>query len=133
MNKGGWIRIVEATFASIIVLGVLFFLTVRDTGLSEQDLSSLGRSVLDEVAVNQTLRSYVLTDNFVALNDSVATKISQGYLDYEVRICPIQEICGKSVYTPGNVYAAERVISASVNEDIFNPKKVRLFIWRRTP
>ncbi len=133
MNKRGWLRIVEASIAIILVLSVLFVLFNRTRELREPDLSERARSILEEIANNGTLRDMILSDdpNKQALLTEVIRNryITESYLDFEVRICTLKEVCGKSTYTPGNVYAAERVISVVIGKENYNPKKVRLFIW----
>ncbi len=128
MYRRGWLRIVEATLAALIVLSVLFALYTKNTVSSEPDLSEQARTILEEISANSTLRNDILTNNAPNLNAMIAKRLV-GLL-FEIRICEINDACGKSTYTPGNVYSAERVISATVEQLAFAPKKVRLFIWR---
>ena len=131
MNKAGWLRIVEASIAILIILSALFAFNKRQEAASEPDLSERARAVLEEIAHNSSLIEEVLRNELLEINPAVAQRVKEPYLSFEVRICNLNDACGKSTYTPGNVYAAERVISASVENPEFAPKKVRLFIWRR--
>ncbi len=129
MNKRGWLRIVEATFAALIVLSVLFVMYTKNTTSSPPDLSAQARMILEEIGANSTLRNHALNNNVEPINQMIARRLVS--VLFEIRICEINNACGKSTYTPGDIYSAERVISATVEQPTFAPKKVRLFIWRK--
>jgi hypothetical protein len=123
-------RIVEASIAILIILGVLFSLYTKNIPSNDVDLSQRARDILREISVNTTLREAILDNtNLDMINKSVASKIPESYLRYEIKICELSDVCGKSAFTSGNVYAADRVISAAINSGT-NSKKIRLFIWR---
>jgi len=55
-------------------------------------------------------------------------------LDYSVEICELEEPCYISPY-PGieeDIFAHERIISASIKNETFSPKKIKVFLWRKT-
>lgn len=132
MNRSGWLRIIEASIAAVLVLGVLFFY-IRPGEINPQDdLSERVRFVLNDISLNSSVRYEILTDNTVALNNTVASYFPERALSYEIRICEINAVCGKSTYTETNVYAGERIIGASVDYGIYEPKKIRLFVWRNS-
>lgn len=131
MNKRGWVRIIEACFAVLIVFGVLFFIFAGSVESSEPDLSQMARDVLEEISRNTTLRQAVLSNGKSVINPAVQNLIKSSELEFEVKICEPNEVCGKSSYTKGNVYSGERMISSAVKEGQLNPKRVRLFIWRK--
>ena len=126
----GFLRIVEAVIAISLILGVMFvFYNRNQTQLEENTLADRADQILDEVARNVALREAVLTDSVEPLNTFISSKIPEQYLDFEARICNIGDACGKSEYTDSEVFSAERTISSTIT--IYNPKKVRLFIWER--
>lgn len=130
MNRRGWLRIVEASIAVVIILSVLFTLYSKSSASNEPDLSIRAREVLDEIAINNTIRAATLANDvqgYALVNASIASRLSSDVL-FEVRICDLTDVCGKSTYTPGNVYAAERIIGATLDQE--QSKKIRLFIWR---
>lgn len=134
MHNRGWIRIVEATIAILFILGTLFVInTNRAREQNAPDLNDLARDIVTEVAYNEQLRKMIITEDLAAqeeLGAFVANRIPQP-LQHEIRICALDDACGKSVYTEQNVYAAERLISAAiVQEQNLASKKIRLFIWR---
>ena len=130
VNKKGWMRIVEATLAALIVLSVLFVMYTKNTTSSPPDLSAQARMILEEIGANSTLRNHVLSNNPDPINQMIAQRLT-GSLLFEISICGVRDVCGKSTYTPGDIYSAERVISATVEHPTFAPKKVRIFIWRK--
>ena len=130
MNKSGYLKIIEASIAIIIIIGFLFaFYTKRIENVSP-DFSQEARYVLEEVSNNYTLREEVLNEEKTQTSSFVAGKVPS-YLAFEVKICEIDDVCGKSNFTEGEVYAAERVISTNVKSQDFKPLKLKLFLWRK--
>jgi hypothetical protein len=74
-DRKGWIRIVEASVSAMIVLAALFVFYTQQNAPVEQDLSEFGRSVLEEMALNATLRREILMDNLVNANQTVTTRV----------------------------------------------------------
>lgn len=134
MNNKGWLRIVEASISILIILSILFLLYNREARVEDLGLDERARTVLDELAFNSTFRNAVVNNDGAMVTQSVARAIPETSLRFEVRICELTEVCGKSNFTAGNIYAAERVISSSLDrapvQGGANSKKVRLFIWR---
>ncbi len=150
MNNRGWLRIVEASIAVLIVLSTLAVVYVRTGSSNQPDFSEKARDILNEMATNNTLRKtildYNLGDNLEGfekaenealmkiINESVRARLQQANMEFELRICKIGDVCGKSVHTPENVYVAERIISTYIGKyEQITPeeaKKARLFIWR---
>ena len=130
MYNKGWVRIVEASIGILIILGVLFALYEQQTVSNEPDLNQRARDILDEIATNSTIRDEIVTGNNNFLNAIVAPYIPESYLAFEAKICEMDDVCGKSTYTDGNVYSAERVVSSTIY--LQNNTKVKLFIWRKS-
>ena len=120
-------RIIEASIAIIIIMSVLFVIYTRDKIESKPDLSEKARDILEEISRNSSLRNAILKENKGVIENFVSSKIPENYLAYEVRICEVDNVCGKSNYTSVNIYVGERVISSNLTS--FQPKKVKIFIW----
>ena len=131
LNKKGFIRIAELLIA-ITLISIILIIAYKQRLPSQetQDFSELARSILSEVSANEDLRVEIInnqqnasmmikTINFI--NNSLAD-----YISFELRACSVSSACGQSSYV-GDVYSAERIISASKNN--FNPIKLRLFLW----
>ncbi len=142
MNKRGWMRIMEASIAAIVILSTLFYLYNRAREPSVYDMTEKARAIVDEIAVNETLRydiltspagpppgiTYTVPDN---VQDRVYSLLNDASLDSEIKICSVEDVCGKSNFT-GETYSAERIISSAIKIDTpHEPRKIRLFIWRK--
>lgn len=133
MYKRGWLRIVEASFALLIILSILFMLYGR-TSATSSTLDERARLILSELSTSSTFREAVLAHDTAFVNQSIAERIPEPYLTFEARICNLEEVCGKSGFSEGDVFAAERIISSSIDlpgVEGSTPQKIRLFIWRK--
>jgi len=126
MNKKGWIRIVEAFIAVILILIVLLSIrSMQKTSGNNDNLEKVIDAILDEIANNNNLRQNVLSGNLNSLNEFVADRIPN-ILEFKIQICGIEDICNLPEYKP-EVYARERIISSTLSE--YNPKKIKIFVW----
>ena len=143
VNKRGFLRIVEASIAILIILGALLLLTSRGQNEVETDFNSLLVPILEEIAQDSSLRGKILsynTTNFTAdgnngiiidLENFVGDKIINPSLNFSVGVCELT-ICPLESYPEninGELYSAERVISTNLTEIDFSPKKVKIFLW----
>jgi len=138
-NKRGWITILEATMAVLIVSSVLLVVYSKqaDKGIGPEDyIFSLQKQVLMDISSRSDLRDFVLDegeDSLDSLNDFVGGKIPRAY-GYSLKVCDLRsnnycklgaEDIGK---TKDKDLFVEQIIIAS-NGDNYDPKKVKLFIW----
>lgn len=133
-NKRGWLRLVEAMIAIILVLGVVLTVSTRKNATMQDDLTEMIRPIVDEIANNPTMRGYVLSgdpSDFISINKSVGEKIPAAY-GYMVKICPPSDVCGLEAVpsgVSGDIYTVERIITATSTR--YNPKKIKIFAWRK--
>ena len=144
-KKRGWIRILEATIAVLIVAGVLvvFYAEQSDGGSGSADyIYNLQKQILIGVSSSSDLRLMVLNDNESGLNLSIAEEVP-GSFGYYVRICElgnVTDFC--KIDNPGvvaeirnkDVFVEEIIVSADLGDgtnEKYEPKKVRLFVWER--
>jgi len=128
MYKRGIVRIVEASVAALIVMGFLFINFNQARIQPEANLGERANDILEEVAENITLRGAVLNENPEPIENLVALRLPSTY-SFEVKICDVESVCGKSTFTEGDIYSRERVISSNLNSPAFKPKKLKIFIW----
>ncbi len=128
-DKKAIIRIIEATLAVLIILGVILAVAInqRQATTQERDLSRAILPILDEIAKNTTLRNAVLSNDNTTIINFVSNKINQNYFAFELKICNPAEICALDKYLETSIYAGERIISSNLTE--YAPKKVKLFVW----
>jgi len=140
MNNGGWIRILEATIAIMIVAGVLLVVASRSS-VNKEDISEevyqLQREVLNDILLKPELREYVFTDDADSLNfldEFARTKIPASF-NFTIKICELTNAagdvagCKMDSYIPGDVYAEEVVLGSDIKVSTITPKKVKLFLW----
>lgn len=147
VNKKGWLRIIEATVAILIVLGAILIIVGNRTFHSSTDLTSEAREILIEIASNVSLRKEVLSyeispssEEQTLKNEEIQKTViryinqSLGRLDfkYVLKICATDEVCYLENYPSGTeeIFAAERIISTNLTVENYNPKKIKLFIWK---
>jgi hypothetical protein len=127
-GKRGWIRIVEAFIAILLVTGVMLYLYNTQIGPSRraEQLYNFQKTILDEIALNDVYRTAVLAENEETIHNFVASRMVPGF-EFKVRICDVGDICGLSFYEE-ELYSSDRIISATL--ETFEPKKVKIFMWR---
>lgn len=135
MNKGGWLRIVEAAVSILIIFGALLIIFNTQIEISEKNLSDTLPSILDEISKNLTLREKIVSGNDTGIINEInlilSKRIKQPYLNYTVKICEPNEICSLEAYpenAQGDIFAAERIVSSTLTQ--YNPKKLKIFLWR---
>jgi hypothetical protein len=153
----GWIRILEATIAVMIVAGVMLVSYSGqvgresvDAGFEESFGERVQREILEEVVEDADLRLSILSveddelwdENYVAVNEYVGSRVPLGF-GYLLLICNLsdsEDHCkmDSNIYvaTLGeDVFVEEQIVSAEVGSGdtiIFSPKKVKNFIWEGT-
>jgi len=141
VNKKGFLKIVEASIAILIILAALVLISSGDNEVIEEDLTYRITPILEEISKNITLRERILNydidspdmETIDDLKAFVGERVTNPYLNYTVEICKIDDVCFTSypLDIEGNLYSAERVISTSISKDGFSPKKVKVFLWRK--
>jgi len=140
-NKRGWIRILEATIAVLIVSTTLVVVYSNQQATGEDDASefifNLQRQVLADIATRSDLRGHVLNGSagaILALDSYVDTKVPDAFR-YSIKICDLGNVGACKLNSTEvaetndlDVFSEETVVSADFGEG-FEPKKVRLFIW----
>ncbi len=138
-NNRGWIRILEATIAVLMVSGILITVYSRHIDKNEgpdEYIYSLQRQILRDLSSRTDLRSYVLTENISVLDNYVNGKIPTAF-NYSLKICnftnpssPCKLNATEFIATKDkDIYVEEIIISADF--EVYDPKKVKLFIWER--
>lgn len=146
-DKRGWIRIVEAVIALLLILGVLLFVINKGYFRSEGSISSKVYgdqiAILRGIELNQDLRFEILNakwpteENQLSWNgipQIVKDKIistTPAYLNCTAKLCELDKICILSdAETPtkvGNIYSQAVAIAAEQN--IYQPRQLKLFCW----
>ncbi len=136
-DKRGFLRIIEASIAIIAIISVLFLFYNQPQQTQAPDYTMRAHEILSEIARDTTFRNQIISYDTAnptpppipaSIDTNVAARIPEGFLSYELRICDIADVCGQSTFVGGDVFSSERVVSSTLTT--FQPKKVKLFIWR---
>lgn len=130
-NKKGWLRIVEAVLAILIVAVALLF--IRTNSLVQQNTSSdiyeIERNILELISKNDTLRAEVLRGELTNTKEFTSKMLSENW-NHNLRICDLDVICGnEETIIDREVYSSEILIVA--NPETYNPKKLKIFVWAK--
>jgi len=131
-NRSGWLRIVEAFFAVMLVLAVLLVMVTRSPKKEQTErVQEIQRFILEQISSNDVLRQDVLDED----NNSITTFIEDQSLlpsryDFTIRICNISMACGMPIPVERDVYADEILVTSTLEE--YGPKKLKLFVWKKT-
>lgn len=131
VSNKGIARMIELLIAIIIISAILIITYKQNLPSQEtQDLAEQARDILSEISTIDNLRDEVIASDVNVSNmpNTIAyiNSTLPDYILFELRACIISSSCGQLAYV-GDVYSAERIISASRNE--FAPVKLRLFLW----
>ncbi len=132
-NKKAWLRIVEAFFAILIITSVLLVIVTRQPiERDSYEIHNIERGILRQVALNESLRQYVLNEDEDEIK-SFVKDVAPVYWNFTIEICNIEGICAMEPYPKSalnkEIYADEILISSTLQE--YNPKRLKLFVWER--
>lgn len=151
MNKRGWIHILEATIAVMIVAGVMVTVysnqPTREGVVASEFIYSLQDEILSSITLNEELRLNVLRivddsygDFYYDILDGIIAAEIPGYLGYLFRVCNLsseEDVCNmpSDVFRATldkDVFVEEDIVSSELgdgSDPIYSPKKLRLFVW----
>ena len=134
-GKKGWIRIVEAFVAILIVTGALLIVVDRQSS----DKSDISREVYEQqikvlraIELDDTARNEILVHdlNVEGVPEYIETQLNSRIpesLECEPKICVLDEVCVQEDYREENIYAASVAIAA--NDEEYAPRQLKLFCW----
>ena len=132
-NKRGWIRIVEAFIAIMMIFAALLII-ISKQGPNEdykEEIIKLQSSILTQISQDDRLRSEILNNNVSGTEKYIAEVIPQN-LNFSVNVCDSLSVCpvNYSYVLNKEVYSDEVLIAANLtyyNET--NAKKLKIFFW----
>ena len=145
-NKSGWLRIVEAVIAILMVASVLLIVLARqninpDKG---EEIYETQKAVLERISENNELRQMVLNDDEVEIEEFIKDKgMLDEWLEFDIEICEVDAMCGleiddnedededyvESLGADKEIYSHEIIISSTLQE--YKPKKLKIFVWEK--
>ena len=143
-SKRGWIRIVEAFIALLLITGTLLVVINRGY-IGGSDISpqvyQVQIAILREIELNSDYRTAILNANVSTKPiewerfednglEKIKDKINQtipDYLECIGRLCELDDICSMPIYKEENVYAQSVAITAE--KGVYSPRQLKLFCW----
>ena len=140
-NKHGWVRIIEAFVAILIIAGVVLVLIGNENiGMDDnsEGIYTIQGGILREIQNNDTLRGEIFlaevpinsseSDFPEMTNDTINSRVPS-FLICASKICALDSEClyGNKIYQ--NIYTKSIIIST--NQTDFGPRKFSLFCFRK--
>ena len=150
-NRRGWIRIVEA-FAAIMLLAGVLLIIISNSRANIYDLSNqiydVEAGILMKIYTDDSQREIILNirdsdldlkwDEFTITNgmNAVRNKIESetpGFLECNAKLCSITDACAlDSADSPSDeksIYVSSAIVTANIN--VYAPRKLNLFCWEK--
>lgn len=130
-NKRGWLKIVEAVIAILIVFGAVLFVMSKQVYVEDraEKVYEKQDKILDIISKNETTRQMVLDGNTDGLKLEIDRMMPLSW-NYSISICDITIICApEGMPRDKDVYVKEVLITSTLSE--YDPQKLRLFVWMK--
>ena len=141
-NKKGWIRIVEAFIAILLLLGILLLIVdqkyISKRGISSQ-MYETELSILRDIELDTTLRSSILNvglpvfwqnETFPSNVKDKITEEAPSHIECMAKICWIEDAC--TLHEVESEIAKDIYVqSTSIFADltVYRPRQLKLFCW----
>ncbi len=134
-NKHGWIKIVEAFIAVLLIAGVLLFVINRGY-IGKSDISDrvyqAQIAILREIELDENLRTQILSAELEGdVPQDVLNKIEQrkpDYLTCVAKICKMDVLC-ESGEVPLDKDIYSQPVAITTDSASFDPRQLKLFCW----
>ena len=134
MVKRGWLKIFEAGIAILIILGFILVIVGSRTNFPKQDFNYEINLIIEDISKNESFRTGIIenrTNIQTELEEYVKDKLKISAYNVSVKICLADSHCFIEPYPDSDtIYTSERIISSNIKEMDFNPKKIKIFVWR---
>ena len=137
-NKKGWIKIVEAFLAIVVLLGFLFIILAQ-YNFSNDEIGTIKENndmVLNGIQSNSSLRNSVFSIETPAHSDDGGfPEDLKDYIEKEtlagssclLYICEIGDVCLLTEEASNEVYSSEAFIFSGTN--VYSPRKLKIFCY----
>ena len=141
-NKRGWIKIVEAFIAILMIVSVLTVIVMKDLVTRDDGSDNIYEEefyILQKIQINSSLRADILelstlplesTDpSFPFEEDSVLNSTALGTFNCTFKICVPNQGCVLNNFPEEQeVFGKSVIINSDLNT--YNPRELGLFCWR---
>jgi len=143
VGKEGWLRVVEASISVLLIVGVLLSIPysydrAQDNRLEEQ-LQFAVNSIAENMSLRESILNYSVGETPEGANNLlILQKINQSLYNLLVeskpiiyfKICIANETCILEGYDKEESYSIERIITSSVSQNQFLPKKIKVIAFK---
>ena len=132
-NKKGFMRIIEAVIAILLILtAVLIFISQQTERFENpEEIYATQRSLLEIIANNETLRNEVIRSEHIIIDEFIARSLPTS-LGFTTSVCSVDEICNEGTPNDKIVYVSETIISANLtNYPDLRSQKLQFYTWRK--
>lgn len=129
-NKKGWLRIVEAFIAVLLIMAVLLVMVSNQrSGITRQtEIESLGDNIMNFISRDEALISSALLNDTSEINQTIE-KMIPPTVAFSTKICPYYEVCSLGEYMPKKyVYSTEILVPPNLTTSA-SGTKLKLFMW----
>jgi len=140
VGREGWIRVVEAFVAILIVAGALLMAVDKQMEVNTDNIArevyQQQVSVLRTIELDAEARQEILGigEEILPTEDTTKFLTSRNYvntlpsnLECTIKVCKLGAICVMEEYTDKDIYAASVAIAA--NDEEYSPRQLKLFCW----
>ncbi len=142
LNKKGWIKIVEAFFAAVLVIVVVILVINRSIPTQQNEYSGIYNSetyLIRAIQLNNSIRAEILSSK-VPVNYDSQVNFPQTLRDFidaqtpdsltcEAQLCQVQDPCTFWGNVQSNIYVQDTLITANFTD--YNPVKLKIYCWSR--
>jgi hypothetical protein len=136
-DKKGWLRIVEAFLAILLITTALLIIIGQGSFRTDEDYQKIYATqtkILREIELDSNMRTLALGANVSNPGDNVPEEIKDfvnqnlpNNLDCELKICKLEKICTLEEYLNENIYSQSvAIVSNSTN---YSPRQLKMFCW----
>lgn len=128
-NKRGWLRVFEAVLAVLLILGAILLIYRGQQKIPEEGNYILDwqTEILSRIAENENLRNAVASQNKEVVNEFIEENLLPN-LNFSTKICALTGPCPMDFYVERDIFVQERIISGTL--EIYQPRKLRFFVWK---
>jgi hypothetical protein len=143
-NKKGWIMIVEAFVAILLIGAVLVVILNQQNSKTNDPTSSVGNYenyILRTIELNDSMRGELInidnsnlpvnwsTSNFPSDIEKTITNLTLNSLVCQAQICLTNDTCKFESKVDKDVYVQSIFITAT--DSNYNPRQLKLFCWTK--
>jgi hypothetical protein len=128
-SRKAWVAVTEAVLG-IVILFTFVMISLGNQQKQQENNFNFNSLFIHEIENNQTLRDSVLSGNENSVNISLNKFISNFNQNYNLDVCirAIDGVCSSNIQGKEVIAIDYFVAANSIN---FEPKKLRIFLWRK--